>query len=115
MAGNLLFRLLWGERPAGRLQRVAEELAQPLIGSQLKLADASTELVDLLADKLAIGPADVASEFSSAAEIGKERLPAQAPGPFLELEAESVQVLVEQSLRVQAGGQHGANFGRDVD
>ena len=49
------------------------------------------------------------------AEIGEKLLAAPVPGPLFQLEAEAVELLVEDALHVDVGGEDPAPLVRDVD
>ena len=67
------------------------------------------------ADDLAVAERRVAGHLAALAQVGQELVAAPVPGPFLELEAQAVDLLVEEPLRVDVAAQQPAALGAEVE
>src|SRR5262249_22619648 len=95
LAGNFAVGFAGVEVATGRLQGMADDQANHaqtclLIGGKAAAQQAESVGHDVSAQQRA-----VASDLAVLAQVGEELIAAPVPGPFLELEAQPVQLLVE--------------------
>src|SRR5262249_1700298 len=88
-----------------------QHMPELTIADEVVIADFATQPHELLADGLAVGACHIAAQLAAAGQIAHELLPTGLPGPFLELEAQAVELFVEEPLRIDIAGHQRANFG----
>src|SRR5262249_27962220 len=94
---------------------MADDLTQCSQAGLLVGSQGTAELAQFVNHKMTISEGAIAGGTTSLEQIGEELVAAPRPGPILELKAETVQLFVEEPLRVGIAGDEPALFGGDEE
>src|SRR5437899_1913088 len=100
LPGDLALRLADRQRAARGFQGVAERLAEDAIAGDLVIGQGPPQELQLRRDDFARADRRVRGHVASLAQLGQKLSALDVPGPFLELKAEAVDLLVEDALRI---------------
>src|SRR5207245_8203603 len=100
LAGDFALRVILAHGSTRRLQGMAEHLTERAVAGLIVNRDDAPQVVQRIADHLARPERLIASDRASVAKLFEQALSADVPGPFLELESQAVELVVEEPLRV---------------
>src|SRR2546426_445745 len=104
LAGDFALRVFLDHGSTCRLQGMAEHLTERAVAGLIVNRDNAPQAAQRIAGHLARPERLIASDRASMAKLFEQAFSADMPGPFLELESQAVELVVEEPLRVGIGG-----------